>query len=49
MGIKILEVLLTKFNLIIVNEEGMLTRRLSEKIFIINLVVISPGMRDIIT
>ena len=46
---KALEALLTKFNLIIVNEEGVLTRKSSEKISIINLVVTSPGMGDIIT
>ena len=47
--IKVFEALLTKFNLIVVNEKGILTRRLSERIFIINLVVISPGIKDIIT
>ena len=47
--VKALEALLTKFNLIIVNEEGVPTRRLLEKIFIINLVVTSPGIKDIIT
>ena len=36
---KTLEALLTKFNLIVVNEERILTRRLLEKISIINLVV----------
>ena len=48
-GVKTLEALLIKFNLIVVNEEGVLTRRLSEKIFIIDLVVTSPGIKDIIT
>ena len=48
-GVKALETLLTKFNLIVVNEEGVLTRRSLKKIFIINLVVTSPGMKDIIT
>ena len=38
-----------KFNLIVVNEEGMPTKRLLEKIFIINLVVTSSSMRDIMT
>ena len=47
--VKVLEALLIKFNLIVVNEEGMPTRRLSEKIFIINLVVTSPGIGDIMT
>ena len=48
-GVKALEALLTKFNLVVINEKGMPTRRLSEKIFIIDLVVISPDMGDIIT
>ena len=47
--VKILEALLTKFNLVIVNEEGVPTRRLLKKISIINLVVTSPSIRDIIT
>ena len=49
MKIKILEALLTKFNLIIINEERVLTRRLLKKIFIINLIVTSPDIKDIIT
>ena len=48
-GIKALEALLTKFNLIIVNEKGVPTRILLEKISIINLVVTSPNIGDIIT
>ena len=47
--VKALEALLTKFNLVVINEEGVLTRRLLKKIFIINLVVISPDMRNIMT
>ena len=43
-----LEALLTKFNLIIINEEGVLIRRLLEKIFIIDLAIIAPSMKDII-
>ena len=41
--------LLTKFNLIVFSEEGVLTRKLLEKISIINLVVTSPGIGDIMT
>ena len=44
-----LEALLTKFNLIIIHEEGMPIRRLSEKVFIIDLAIISPSMGDIIS
>ena len=47
--VKALEALLTKFNLIVINEKRMPTRRLSEKIFIINLIVTSPDIGDIIT
>ena len=42
-----LEALLIKFNLIVINEEGMLIRRLSEKIFIIDLAIIALSMGDI--
>ena len=49
MKVKALESLLIKFNLIVINEESILTRRLLEKISIINLVVTSPGIEDIIT
>ena len=47
--VKVFETLLTKFNLVIINEKGMPTKRLLEKIFIINLVVTSPDIKDIIT
>ena len=43
-----LEALLTKFNLIIINEEGILIKRLSEKIFIIDLAIIALNIEDII-
>ena len=45
---RLLEALLTKFNLIIINEKGMLIKRLLKKIFIIDLAIIAPNMRDII-
>ena len=45
---RLLEALLTKFNLIIINEENMLIRRLLEKIFIIDLAITTPNIRDII-
>ena len=47
--VKAFEALLTKFNLIVINEKGVPTRRSSEKIFIINLVVTSPDIEDIMT
>ena len=43
-----LEELLTRFNLIIINEEGVPIRRLLEKIFIIDLIITSFNIRDII-
>ena len=42
-----LETLLTKFNLIIINEKGILIRRSSEKVFIIDLAITAPSIRDI--
>ena len=41
------EALLTKFNLIVINEEGMLIKRLLKKIFIIDLTIITPNIGDI--
>ena len=43
-----LEALLTKFNLIIINEESILTKRLLEKVFIIDLAIIASNIRDTI-
>ena len=45
---KPLEALLTKFNLIVINEKDILIRRLSEKISIIDLTIIAPSIKDII-
>ena len=47
-GTRLLKELLIKFNLIIINEKGMLIRRLLKKIFIIDLVIIAPNMRNTI-
>ena len=47
-GARPLEALLTKFNLVVINEEGMLIRRLSKKISIIDLTITAPNIRDII-
>ena len=44
-----LEALLIKFNSIIINGKGMLIKRLLEKIFIIDLAIISPNIGDIMT
>ena len=43
-----LETLLTKFNLIIINEKGILIRRLSENISIIDLAIIAPNIKNTI-
>ena len=43
-----LEALLTKFSLIIINEEGVLIKRLLEKIFIIDLTIISPSRQVLV-
>ena len=47
-GARLLEALLTKFNLIVINEEGMPIRRSLEKIFIIDLAIIAPSIGDTI-
>ena len=41
-----LEALLTKFNLIIINEKGILIRRLLEKVSIIDLVITAPNIKN---
>ena len=46
-GVRLFEALLTKFNLVVINEEGMLIKRLLEKKFIIDLAITSPSIRDI--
>ena len=38
-----------KYNLIIINEEGVATRRSSEKISIINLIITLPSLSDSMT
>ena len=48
-GARSLEALLTKFNLIVINEEGVLIRRLLKKVFIIDLAIIAPSIGDIMT
>ena len=48
-GARLLKALLIKFNLIVINEEGVLIRRLSEKVFIIDLAITAPSMRDTMT
>ena len=40
---------MTKFNLVVINEEGVPTRRLSEKVSIIDLAITSPSMGDTMT
>ena len=47
-GARLLEALLTKFNLIVINEEGVPTRRSLEKVFIIDLAITAPSIGDII-
>ena len=47
-GARPFEALLTKFNLIIINEKGVLIRRLLEKIFIIDLAITLPNIGDTI-
>ena len=42
------EELLTRFNLVVINEEGVPIRRLLEKIFIIDLTITSLNIGDII-
>ena len=48
-GARLFEALLTKFNLVIINEEGVLIRRLLEKVFIIDLAITAPSMGNIMT
>ena len=38
-----------KYNLVVINEEGVATRRLSEKVSIIDLVIILPSLSDSMT
>ena len=45
---RLLEALLTKFNLIIINEKNVLIKRSLKKIFIIDLAIIAPNIGDII-
>ena len=49
LGARPLETLLTKFNLIVINEKGILIRRLLGKISIIDLAITSSSMGDTIT
>ena len=46
-GARLLETLLTKFNLIAINEESILIKRLLEKVFIIDLAITAPNIKDI--
>ena len=48
MGTKPLEELLIRFNLIVINDERIPIRRLSEKVSIIDLIITSPSIGDII-
>ena len=48
-GVRLLEELLDKYNLIVINEEGVIIRRLLEKVFIIDLIIILSSLSDSMT
>ena len=48
-GARPLEELLDKYNLVVINEEGVATRRSSEKVSIIDLAITLPSLNDSMT
>ena len=48
-GVRLLEKLLDKYNLIVINEERVIIRRLLEKVSIIDLIIILSSLSDFMT
>ena len=48
-GAKVLEDLLIRFDLVVINEEGIATRKVLENLSIINLTITSPSIGDLMS